>query len=139
MHEANHFKTPEDTALQLAEACVFTVCDRREGYWHQQLDEASSFLTTFNTDLDRFQYMAMPFGASVISAVFKRMLDECSGKLKWVIIFADDIMVVMYKPDYSDHDQAFISLLQTAEKCNIKLNYDKLLYKKDEADFFGET
>ena len=48
-------------------------------------------------------------------------------------------MIVGYKPDYSDHDQAFTTLLQTAQKCNIKLNYDKLQYKQDEVEFFGET
>ena len=41
-----------------------------------------------------------------------------------VIIIAADIMIVSYKPDHSDHDQAFTTLLQTAKKCNVKLNYD---------------
>ena len=81
----------------------------------------------------------MPFGATVAGDVFQRKLGECFGKLKQVIIIADDIMVVGYKQDHSNHDQAFTSLLQTAQKCNIKLNYDKLQYKKDEVDFFGET
>ena len=46
-------------------------------------------------------------------------------------------MVVGYKPNYSDHDQAFTSLLQTAR--GVKLNFDKLQYKQNEVDFFGET
>ena len=71
--------------------------------------------------------------------MFQRKLDECFGKLKQVIIIVNDIMVVGYKPDLSDHHQAFTSLLQTAQKCNVKLNYDKLQYKKEEVDFFGET
>ena len=71
MHEPYHFKTTEDIAHLLAEACVITVCDCRKGYWHQQLDEASSFLTTFNTKLGRFQYMVMPFGATVAGDVFQ--------------------------------------------------------------------
>ena len=81
----------------------------------------------------------MPFGATGAGDVFQRKLDECFGKLKQVIIIADDIMVVGYKVDHSDHDQTFTSLLQTAQKCNVKLNYDKLQYKKDKVDFFGET
>ena len=48
-------------------------------------------------------------------------------------------MVVGYKPDHSGHDQAFTSLLQTAQKCNVKINFDKLQYKQNEVDFFGET
>ena len=95
----------------------------------QQLGEASSFLTTFNTELGRFWYIVMPFGATVAGDVFQRKLDECFGKLKQVIIIADDIMVVGYKSDHSDHDQSFTSLFQTAQKCNVKLNYDKLQYK----------
>ena len=48
-------------------------------------------------------------------------------------------MVVGCKPDHSDHGQAFTNLLQTAQKGNVKLNYDKLQYKQKEVDFFGET
>ena len=44
------------------------------------------------------------------------------GKLKQVIIITNDIMVVGYKPDYSDHNQAFTSLLQTTQKFNAKIN-----------------
>ena len=77
----------------------------------------------------------MPFGATVAGDVFQRKLDECFGKLKQVIIITDDIMVVGYKPDHSDHDQAFTSLLQTAQKCHVKLNFDKLQYKQNEVDF----
>ena len=81
----------------------------------------------------------MLFGATVAGDVFQRKLDECFGKLKQVIIIADGIMVVGYKPDHNDHDQAFTSLLQTAYKCNVKLNYEKLQYKQNEVDFFGDT
>ena len=105
VHEPYHFKTTEDVIPLLAEACVITVCDYRKSYWHQQFDEAS-FLTTFNTELGRFRYTVMPFGATVASDVFQHKLNECFGKLKQVIIIADDIMVAGYKPDHSDHDQA---------------------------------
>ena len=54
--EPYHLKTPEDIVDLLAEACVIAYCDCRKGYWHQKPDEASSFLTTFNTKLGRFWY-----------------------------------------------------------------------------------
>ena len=66
-------------------------------------------------------------------------LDECFDKIEQVIIIADDIMSVGYKPDHSDHNQALITLLQTAQKWNVKLNYDKLQYKQDKVEFFGKT
>ena len=81
----------------------------------------------------------MPFGATVASDVFQHKLDECFGKIKQVIIITDNIMLVGNKPDHSDYDQAFTNLLQTAQKYNVKLNYDKLQYKQDKVAFFSET
>ena len=56
-----------------------------------------------------------------------------------IFIIADDIMVVGYNADHSDHDQAFTSLLQTSTKCNVKLNYDRLQYEWNMVDLLGET
>ena len=54
---------------------------------------------------------------------------------KNVIVIADDIMIVSKKPSHSDHDQALTTLLETARKCNVQLNYETLQYKKEEVDF----
>ena len=81
----------------------------------------------------------MSFGTTVASDVFQHKLDECFGKIEQVIIIAYDIMIVGYKQDHRDHDQALTILLQTPQKCNVKLNYDKLQCKQDEVEFFGET
>ena len=139
LHEPYYFKTPEDIAHLLVEACVMTVCDWKKGYWHQQLDETPPLLTTFNTELERFCCIVMPFGATVAADVFQCKLDQCFGKIRQVIVIADDIIIVVYKQNHSDHDQALTALLETARRCNVKLNYEKLHYKKDEADNFGET
>ena len=125
-HEQYHFKTPEDIAHLFAETFIITVCDCRKGYWHQQLDETSSFLTTFNTELGRLWYTVMPFGARVAGDVFQHKLDKCIGKTKQLNIIADDMLIVGNKQDHSDHNQAFTTLLQTAQKCSAKLNYNKL-------------
>ena len=81
----------------------------------------------------------MPFGMNVAGDVFQHKLDEIFGKLKNVMCIADDIMVVGYKDDHSDHDLALTKLLQTAKQNNEKLNFKKLQYKKHEVTFFGEN
>ena len=48
-------------------------------------------------------------------------------------------MIVGKKSNHSNLDQAITTLLKTARKCNVQLNYDKLQDKKQEVDFFGET
>ena len=137
--EPYHFRTPEDIAHLLADDCIMTVCDCKKQYWHQKLDQASSFLTNFNTEIRRFRYTVMPFGITVASDVFQRQLDQCFGKIDQLIVIADDIMVVGKQHYYKDHDVALTNLLETARRCNIRLNFDKLQYKKTEVDFFGET
>ena len=113
--------------------------DCKKGYWHQELDEVSSYLTTFNTEFGRYQYTVMPFSATVAGDVFQRKLNQCFGHLQNVIVIADDIMVVGKQPNHKDHDLALTMLLNTARECNVHLNYDKLQYKQKEVDFFGET
>ena len=53
IREPYHFKTPEDISHLLADSTVMTVLNCKKGYWHQELDEASSYLTTFNTEFGR--------------------------------------------------------------------------------------
>ena len=92
--EPYHFCTLENICHMLADACILTVCDCKKGYWHQQLDEASSYLTTFNTEVGRYRFAAMPFGITVAGDVLQCKLDECFGHIKNLIVIADDIMVV---------------------------------------------
>ena len=74
--EPYHFRTHEDIAHFLADAWIMTVCDCKKGYWHQKLDEASSYLTTFNMEFGRYWYTVMPFGITVAGDVFQRKLDQ---------------------------------------------------------------
>ena len=119
MREPYHFKTPEDIAHLIADAYIMTVCDYKKGYWHQQLDEAASYITTFNTELGRFRYTVMLFGTTVAGDVFQHKLDLCFGQIKNGIVIA------------------LTKLLATARKCNVCLNYDKLQHKMQEVDYFG--
>ena len=71
IHELYHFKAPEDIAHLIANSCMMMVCNCKKGYWHQELDEASSFLTNFNTEFGRFWYTVMPFGITIAGDVFQ--------------------------------------------------------------------
>ena len=66
-----HFRTPKDISHMLADTCILTVCECKKGYWHQMLDEASSYLTTFNTEVGRYRFVVMPFSITVAGDVFQ--------------------------------------------------------------------
>ena len=111
-----HFRMPEDIAHLLADACIMTVCDCKKGYWHKKLDQASSYLTTFNTDIGRFRYTVMPFGITVSNDVFQRQLEQSFGKIDQLIVIVDDITVVGKTHNHKDHDVALTNLLESARK-----------------------
>ena len=83
--------------------------------------------------------MVMPFQATVAGDVFQHNLDQYFGHIRNVIVISDDIMVTGKQQNCQDHDQALTTQLETARNCNVRLNYDKLQYKREEVDFFGET
>ena len=134
IREPYHFKTPDDIAHLIVKSCIMSVCDCKKGYWHQELDEASSLLTTFNTEFGSFRYMVMPFRAMVAGDMFQHKLDRCLGHIRNMIVIADYIMVTGKQQNHQDHDQALTTLLETVRNCNVRLNYDK----REEVDFFGE-
>ena len=74
-------------------------------------------------------YTVMPFGTTVAGNVFQCKLDQCFGQIKNVIVIADDIMIEGKKASHSDYDHTLTTLLATARKFNVCLNYDKLEYK----------
>ena len=89
-------------------------------------------------EFGRYRYTVMPFGIAVARDVFQRKLDQHFGLIKYVIIIADDIMVVGKQQNHQDHDTALTNLLETARKCNIHLNFDKLHYKKKKLTSLGK-
>ena len=99
IHEPYCFPTPEDIAHKLSGATVITVLDCSKGYWHQPLDEESSFLTTFNTEISQFRFTVMPFGTPVVGDIFQRKLGSIILNLDNVMIIADDIMAIGYQED----------------------------------------
>ena len=47
-------------------------------------------------------------------------------------------MIVPKRHNHCDHDQTMANLLEAARRCNVRLSYDKLQYKKNEVNFFEE-
>ena len=139
IHEPYKYMVQDELSSKLAGATAINVVDCSKGYWHEELTEESSLLTTFNCSLGYYRFTRMPFGVSVAGNVFQRKLDECIGDIKNVHCIADDIMVVGYETDHSDHDKALTNLFQRAEKCNLKFNLEKIQYKQPAVSFFGET
>ena len=129
--------TIDDLLPELANAKVFSKVGLSNGYWHCELDEASSLLTTFVTPYGRCRWLRLLFGTNVSSEIFQRKLNENLEGLKGVVCVADDILIFAISD--ADHDENIRNLLIRCKEHNIKLNKDKCVFKPAELDFIGHV
>nr|XP_054766977.1 uncharacterized protein K02A2.6-like [Lytechinus pictus] len=106
--------TIEDILSDLTNAKVFSTFDAKNGFWHVQLDESSSELTTFNTPYGRYRWKRMPFGLSTAPEEFQRRLNLVLEGLEGVRCVADDILVFgkgeSEEEAIRDHDKKELTL-----------------------------
>ena len=139
----NHYPTPtiDEILSELSKARLFSVLDAKNGFWHVELDEASSYLTTFATPWGRYRWKRMPFGISPAPEEFQRRMTEALEGLDGVKVIHDDILLyaVGDSDDEAgiDHDKKLRARLQRCQEKNIKLNLDKLKLRLKEVSYLG--
>ena len=131
----------EDFLPNLSKAKIFTTLDLKSGYWHVQLDESSSYLTTFSTPYGLYRFLRLPFGCNVSSEIFQRKLNESIGDLPGVLCVADDILIYgtgeTETEALKDHDSKLTALLQRCQDVGIRLNQSKLKLRQKCVNFLG--
>eukprot|EP00914_Ancora_sagittata_P015152 GHVO01029710.1.p1 GENE.GHVO01029710.1~~GHVO01029710.1.p1 ORF type:complete len:1206 (-),score=132.44 GHVO01029710.1:398-4015(-) len=132
-----YYKLPtlEDILPRLQGACYFSVCDLRSGYWHIQLEEESTLLTTMATPWGRYRWLRLPFGLNVSSEIFQRRVHQALDGLEGTVCIADDILV--YGKTEKDHDVNLKALLERCQTTGIRLNKEKCRIKVQEVEFMG--
>jgi len=137
----NHYPLPtiDDVLPMLADARVFTVLDAKNGFWHIQLDEPSSYLTTFGTPWGRYRWLRMPFGLSPAPEEFQRRIDIALEGLEGAKAIADDILVFgTGKTDgiaERNHDDRLKAVLERCQLKGIKLNKQKIQFKQSQVQY----
>ena len=122
--------TLEELLPTLSKVKIFTVLDAKDGFHQVQLDEESSYLTTFWTPFGRYRYLRMPFGISSTPEEFQRRMHTALQGLHGVEVIADDILVFgcgdTDEECQRDHDANLKNLLQRVRDKELKLNKKKL-------------
>ena len=135
--EPYYLRTVDELIAKFAGATVFTIIDMDKGYWQVELHPNSRKYTCMALDIGRFQWKRLPMGTVVASDVFQRKLDSIYIGLPGVTGIADD-MIIYGKSD-EEHDRNLIRFLETTRKNGLRLNKDKLQFKKDTVSFFGHV
>ena len=111
--------------------------DARSGYWNIKLDEESSYHTTFNTPYGRHRFMRLPFGLNCAQDVFQKKVDETFSDITGVYGISDDIIVIGYTSDGSDHDANLTAILERARATGSCFNDKKMVVLCKSIPFFG--
>ncbi|KAK2564593.1 Retrovirus-related Pol polyprotein from transposon 17.6 [Acropora cervicornis] len=141
----NHYPLPviDDLLPLLAKAKVFSVVDARNGFWHVQLDNESSFRSTFGTPWGRFRWTRMPFGISPALEQFQRRLEQALEGLEGVKPIFDDILIFGVGETQTEalayHDAKLRALFERCRKKSIKLNKEKVKLRCTEVKFMGHV
>ena len=85
--------TVEEIPPRLTNAKIFTVVEIKDGYLRVELDQESSYLTTFWIPFRQYCWRRMPFRKLLASEEFQQLLDECLEGLENVEVIADDIII----------------------------------------------
>ena len=110
--QREHYTLPvlEDSLHELGRSRFFTKADLASGYWHVELDDESSMLTTFQICHGLYRWRRLPFGTKVSSEIFQKRLLEVLGDLKGVMVIADDIII--HGETQEEHDRNLEKFLQ---------------------------
>ena len=126
---------PDDVLHELSSSRVFTKVVLQNGYWHVQLDEESSLLTTFQTRFGRFRFLRLPFGLKVSAEIFERKIRELFGDMSDVACMRNDIII--HGKTQKEHEDRLKIFMAKCDQFGVKLNREKLELAKDSITFVG--
>ena len=135
--EPYYSRSIDELVAKFAGAVFFTIVDMDRGYWQVELHPNSRKYTCMALDIGRVQWKRLPMGTVVASDIFQQKLDSIYIGLPGVTGIADDMII--YGKDEQEHDRNLIQFLETTRKNGLRLNKDKLQFKKDSVSFFGHV
>ena len=115
-----------------------SIIDASSGCHNLKLDE-KSYLTTFAFPFGRYRYKQLPFRTMPASDTFQHKIDEIFSDMPNILGIADDILVIGYNDNGTDHDTAVCKVLWRFKEVNLKLNKEKCHFRCTSIPFFGEV
>ena len=131
--------THNDILPKLNNVQHMSIINASLGYHNIKSDNQSSYLTTFACPFGRYRYKCLPFGAVPVGDMFQRKIDETFNDIPNVFGIADDILVIGYNKDGTDHDKTVYKVLKCCQDVNLKLNKEKCHFRYTAIPFFGEV
>ena len=118
------------------------MCDVKNGFWHVELDEESSYLTTFGTAFGRYRWKKCPLEYRLhqnISSIVYQAIEGAPG----VRAVADDILISgegdTVQGAVKDHDKKLLTLIERCREKGVRLKKEKFKLKMTEIPYVGHA
>ena len=141
----SHYPTPtiDEILPELSRAKVFSTVGAKNGFWHVELDNDSSRLTTFNSPFGRFRWLRLALGPCTAPEEFQRRLNHALEGLKGVRTIHNDILVFGegYTEDEAleDHDRNHVEWFWTNLHDSAVLQLKRLVTNAPVFKYFDST
>jgi len=97
LREMYQIPTLEEIRPALANKKFYSLLDLKDGFYHCELDEVSSKICTFSSPFGSYKFKRLPFGLSVASEIFQKLMVKYFGEIAGVQIYFDDnIINILY-------------------------------------------
>ena len=116
-----------------------SIINASSGYHNLNLDKQSLFVTTFACPFGRYRYKHLPFGAVPAGDMFQCKIDKIFNDMPIVFCIADNILVIGYGKDGTDHEKAVYKVLKQCQDVNLILNKEKCHFRCTSIQSFGEV
>ena len=116
-----------------------SIIDASSGYHNLKLDKQLTYLTTSACQFGMYRYKHLPFEAAPAGNMFQCKIDEIFKDMPNVFGIADNILVIGYDKDRTDHNKAVYKVLRQCQDVNSKLNKDKCHFRCMSISFFSKV
>ena len=87
------------------------------------------------TPFGRFFFKRLPFGISLASEIFQRVMTDLPAGIDGVVCFMDDIGIG--GKTVAHHDEILQAMMKRINNVGLKLNEQKCEFRKSEIEFLG--
>jgi hypothetical protein len=127
---------------QLSHAKVYTKIDLRETYNLVRIRKGDEWKTTLKTRYNHFEYVVMPFGLTIVLAIFQHFMNDVFHEYldNFMVCYIDDI--VIFSKNMEDHEGHvrlvfrsfrgldFMPNWKSVNSINLKSNSRVMLFQK---------
>lgn len=123
-----HYPLPliDDQLDRLAGHNLFISLDLAPGYYQIPEAQHSQDKTSFVTSDGQYQSKRMPFGLANAPSVFQRAMNKVLGKLAYVIMYMDDVLIPAYS--FEEGMNRLNEVLSLIKESGLTLKLKKVLF-----------